>query len=266
MSVTMSTPPVQIEHRGAVSEIRLCREEARNALDTASLHALDDALVEVLRRSATRALIVSGQRVFCSGADLDHLATMSREQVQAFCALGTGVLDRLARMPLPTIAAVGGAALGGGFELVLACDMAVASSSALFGLPEIQLGTIPSFGGVRRMCRRLSPSTARELIYSGRTFTATRAKELGLVLDVVKSVDLANHCEQLASRIARNALPALAAAKRLFVADELEAGSAERELMEAQQLVSTADWHERLTARRTGDRPFSSKTREGDTP
>lgn len=266
MSVTMSTPVVQIEHRGAVSELRLCREEARNALDTASLQALDDAIAEVARRSATRALIVSGQRVFCSGADLDHLATMSAEQVHAFCALGTAVLDRLASVPLPTIAAVGGAALGGGFELVLACDMAVASSSALFGLPEIQLGAIPSFGGVRRLCRRLSPSTARELIYSGRTFTAARAKELGVVLDVVKSVDLAGHCEQLASRIARNAPLALAAAKRLFVADELGAGSAERELGEAQRLVSTADWHERVTARRPGDRRVASETRKGDTP
>lgn len=262
----MSTPVVQIEHRGAVSEIRLCREEAHNALDTASLQALDDAIAEVARRSVTRALIVSGQRVFCSGADLEHLAPQSPEQLHAFCALGTSVLDRLASVPLPTIAAVGGAALGGGFELVLACDMAVATSSALFGLPEVQLGAIPSFGGVRRLCRRLSPSTARELIYSGRTFTAARAKELGLVLDVVKPVDLADHCEKLASRIARNAPLALAAAKRLFVADELGAGSAELELAEAQQLVSTADWHERLTARRTSIRPSSSESGKGDMP
>jgi enoyl-CoA hydratase len=246
----MTTPIVHIEHRGAVSEIRLCREEAHNALDTALLHALDDAIADVARCSATRALIVSGQRVFCSGADLEHLATRSPEQARAFCALGTGVLDRLARLRIPTIAAVGGAALGGGFELVLACDMAVASSSALFGLPEIQLGAIPSFGGVRRLCRRLSPATARELVYSGRTLTAARAKEMGLVLDVVKPLDLADHCEQLASRIARNSSQALAAAKRLFVADELGDGSAERELAEAQQLVAAADWHEVLTARR----------------
>lgn len=246
----MSTPAIQIEHRGAVSEIRLCREDAHNALDTAMLQALDDAIADVARRAATRALIVSGQRVFCSGADLEHLATQSPEQVHAFCALGTGVLDRLASVPIATIAAVGGAALGGGFELVLACDMAVATSSALFGLPEIQLGAIPSFGGVRRLCRRLSPSTARELVYSGRTLTAARAKEMGVVLDVVKSVDLADHCEKLASRIARNAPLALAAAKRLFVADERGAGSAELELVEVQQLASTADWHEGLTARR----------------
>jgi enoyl-CoA hydratase len=262
----VSTPIVQIEHRGAVSELRLCREAARNALDTASLQALDDAIAGLAAPPPTRALIVSGQRVFCSGADLDHLATMSPTQVQAFCALGTAVLDRLASVPLPTIAAVGGAALGGGFELVLACDMAVASQGALFGLPEIQLGAIPSFGGVRRLCRRLPPATARELIYSGRTFTAARAKELGLVLDVVSSPDLAGHCEALAARIARNAPPALAAAKRLFVADELGAGSAERELVEAQRLIATADWHERLTARRAGDRPVSSETSKGDMP
>lgn len=246
----MSTPVVQIEHRGAVSEIRLCREEAHNALDTALLQALDGAIADVAGRSATRALIVSGQRAFCSGADLEYLATQSLEQVHAFCALGTGVLDRLANVPIPTIAAVGGAALGGGFELVLACDMAVATSCALFGLPEIQLGVIPSFGGVRRLCRRLSHSTARELVYSGRTLTAARAKDLGLVLDVVKPADLADHCEQLAARMARNAPLALAAAKRLLVADELGDGSAERELVEAQQVVSTADWRERLTARR----------------
>lgn len=251
----MSTPVVQIEHRGAVSEIRLCREEAHNALDTALLQALDHAIADVVGRPATRALIVSGQRVFCSGADLEHVATQSPEQVHAFFALGTGVLDRLASAPIPTIAAVGGAALGGGFELVLACDMAVAASGAVFGLPEVQLGTIPSFGGVRRLCRRLSPATARELVYSGRTLSAARAKEIGLVLDVVKPADLAGHCEQLASRIARNAPLALAAAKRLFAADELGDGSAERELAEAQQLVATADWHEGLTARRNKRSP-----------
>jgi enoyl-CoA hydratase/carnithine racemase len=251
----MTLPVIQIEHRGAVSEIRLCRDEAHNALDTVLLQALDDAVADVARRSATRALIVSGQRVFCSGADLEHVATQSPEQMHAFCALGTGVLDRLASAPMPTIAAVGGAALGGGFELVLACDMAVATRSALFGLPEIQLGAIPSFGGVRRLCRRLSSSTARELIYSGRTFTAARAREMGLVLDVVKPVDLAGHCEQLASRIARNAPLALAAAKRLFVADDRGDGSAELELAEAQQLVATADWRDGLTAWRNKRSP-----------
>lgn len=261
----MSTP-VQIEHRGAVSEIRLCREEARNALDTAMLQALDDAIASVVRRAETRALIVSGQRVFSSGADLDHLAPLQPEQVHAFCALGTAVLDRLASAPLPTIAAVGGAALGGGFELVLACDIAVASGRAVFGLPEIQLGGIPSFGGVRRLCHRLSPSTARELIYSGRTFTANRAKELGLVMDVVKAVDLAEHCEALASRIARNAPLALAAAKRLFIADERGACTAERELLEAQQLISSADWNERLTARRNGARLSVNGNSKGDMP
>jgi enoyl-CoA hydratase len=250
-NLPMTTPVVQIEHRGAVSEIRLCREEAHNALDTASLQALDDAIADVARRSATRVLIVSGQRVFCSGADLEYLATQSPEQVQALCALGTRVVDRLASARMPTIAAVGGAALGGGFELVLACDMAIAASSALFGLPEIQLGAIPSFGGVRRLCRRLSPSTARELVYSGRTFTAARAREMGLVLDVVKPEDLADRCEQLASRIARNAPAALAAAKRLFVADELGDASAALELAEAQQLVVTADWREAVAARRS---------------
>jgi len=251
----MTTDIVQVEHRGAVSEIRLCREEAHNALDTALLQALDDAIADVARRSATRALIVSGQRVFCSGADLEHLATQSPEQVCEFCALGTRVVDRLASVPIPTIAAVGGAALGGGFELVLACDMAVATSSALFGLPEIQLGVIPSFGGVRRLCRRLSHSTARELVYSGRTLSAARVKDLGLVLDVVKPADLASHCEQLASRIARNSPLALAAAKRLFVADELGDGSAECELGEVQQLVSAANWREELAARRNRRSP-----------
>jgi enoyl-CoA hydratase len=251
----MTTDIVQIEHRGAVSEIRLCREEAHNALDTAMLQALDGAIADVARRSTTRALIVSGQRAFCSGADLEHLATQNPEQVHAFCALGTSVLNRLASVPIPTIAAVGGAALGGGFELVLACDMAVATSSALFGLPEIQLGVIPSFGGVRRLCYRLSHSTARELVYSGRTLSAARAKDMGLVLDVVKPVNLADHCAALASRIARNSPLALAAAKRLFVADELGDGSAERELGEAQQLVTTANWRDELTARRNKRSP-----------
>ncbi len=245
----MSAPVLQIEHHGAVSELRLCRPQTHNALDTAMLHVLDAALVDVARRAATRVLIVSGQRVFCSGADLDYLVTQSPAQVRAFCALGTAVIDRLANLPVATIAAVGGAALGGGFELMMACDMAVASNTALFGLPEIQIGAIPSFGGVRRLCRRLSASAARELVYSGRTLTAARAKELGLVLDVVKTPHLADHCHKLASRIARNAPLALAAAKRLFIADERGDSSAERELMEAQQLISTSDSHERLIAR-----------------
>jgi len=250
----MSALVVQTEHRGSISELRLCRAEAHNALDTALLRALDEAIAELASRSTTRVVIVSGQeRVFCAGADLQALVGHSPEDAQAYCELGTGVVDRLASLPAPTIAAVGGPALGGGFELVMACDVAVAASGAQFGLPEVQIGAIPSFGGVRRLCRRLGPSVARELIYTGRTLSAARAKEMGLVLDVVKSAELASYCEKLAERIARNAPLALAAAKRLFVSDELGDSSAAQqarlELMEAQRLISTSDWREGLTAR-----------------
>jgi enoyl-CoA hydratase/carnithine racemase len=256
----MSAPLVQTEHRGAVSEIRLCRAEAHNALDAAMLQALDESIAEVAGRGATCVVIVSGQdRVFSAGADLQAVARQTLEEAQSYCALGTGVVDRLAGLPVPTIAAVSGPALGGGFELVMACDVAVAAGGALFGLPEVQLGAIPSFGGVRRLCRRLGPSAARELVYTGRTVSAARAKEMGLVLEVVKSTELAGYCEKLAERIARNAPLALAAAKRLFVADELgeqDAGEKARlELLEAQRLISTSDWREGLTARLRGRQP-----------
>jgi enoyl-CoA hydratase/carnithine racemase len=255
----MSAPTVQTEHRGSISEIRLCRGEALNALDTPLLRALDEAIAEVASRSTTRVVIVSGQeRVFCAGADLQALVEQPPEEARAYCELGTGVIDRLAGMAVPTIAAVSGPALGGGFELVMACDVAVAASGAQLGLPEVQLGAIPSFGGVRRLSRRLGPSVARELIYTGRTLSAARAKELGLVLDVVKAVELAGYCEKLAERIARNAPLALAAAKRLFIADELGDGStaqqARLELTEAQRLISTSDWREGVKAR-LGKRP-----------
>lgn len=251
----MTAPVVNVEHRGDVSHIRLCRAEAHNALDVALLHALDAAIGEVAARTDTRVVIVSGgERVFCAGADLEYLATQTSDQVRAFCALGTAVVDRLASVSVPTIAAVGGPALGGGFELVMACDIAVATAGAVFGLPEIQLGTIPSFGGVRRLTRRLGSSAARELIYTGRTFSAARAKELGLVIDVVHSAALADHCQQLAARIARNAPLALSAAKQLFVTEELgdrdATNVASRELLEAQRLASTADWREGVAARR----------------
>ncbi|HWH96766.1 MAG TPA: enoyl-CoA hydratase-related protein, partial [Pseudolysinimonas sp.] len=210
---------VLAERRGHILVVTINRPEARNAVNHDVAVGIADALDVADARTDIRVVVLTGAGdiAFCAGADLKDVA---RRQ-EAGIALNAG-LERWGfagyvhhHISTPTIAAVNGFALGGGTELVLASDLAVAVDSATFGLPEVTRGVIPGGGGAFRLARQIPAKIAMELILTGRPFTAQRALELGLVNAVVPAADLMPTALALAAEIASAAPVAVQAAKRI---------------------------------------------------
>jgi len=183
-----ASPELRIEHgtgpEHGITTLTLDRPKA-NALSRSLVAALRDATA-ALRATPSgdlRCVILASAnpRVFCAGADLKERATMDPEEVQAFVAeLGLAFAE-VEQLPVPTIAAMEGAALGGGLELALCCDLRLAASCATFGLPETALAIIPGAGGTQRLQRLVGVPRAKELIYTARRFGAEQAAAIGLV-------------------------------------------------------------------------------------
>ncbi|NEB76783.1 enoyl-CoA hydratase/isomerase family protein, partial [Streptomyces sp. SID14478] len=172
---------------GTLAELVLDRPKAMNAVSSDMARSIGAACAALGEERDVRAVVVtsSNERAFCVGADLKERNSFSdaelvRQRPVARAAY-TGVLD----LPMPTIAAVHGYALGGGFELALACDLIVADESAVVGLPEVSVGVIPGGGGTQLLPRRVGAARAAELIFSARRVEAAEAGALGLVDQVV---------------------------------------------------------------------------------
>jgi methylglutaconyl-CoA hydratase len=177
----MST--VKLERRGAAAIVMIDRPDRRNALDRATLNELGRVGRELGADASVRAALLtgSGDKAFCAGADLKERAGMSEEEVRAMLRAYRTELAWLGTSPFPVVAAVNAAALGGGFELALACDLRVAAESAVFGLPETSLGIIPAAGGTQRLPRLVGEAKALELILLGTRLSASEAQALGIV-------------------------------------------------------------------------------------
>ncbi|SHJ28922.1 enoyl-CoA hydratase [Tessaracoccus bendigoensis DSM 12906] len=208
----MST--VGYEALGQVARITVERPEALNALSTAVLLDLDEAISRATRE-APRAVVLTGAggKAFVAGADVAEMAGMSRLGAAAFGALGNRVFRALEQLPMPVIAAVNGFALGGGCELALACDLRIASETAVFAQPEVGLGITPGFGGTQRLARLIGPARAKELLFTARRVDASEALAIGLVNRVVAAEDLSDEALALADRIADQAPLAVRATK-----------------------------------------------------
>jgi enoyl-CoA hydratase len=159
-------------------------------------------------------------------------------------------MEKLEALPIPTIAAVNGFALGGGCELALACDLIYASETARFGQPEVNLGLIPGFGGSQRLSRRVGLSRALEMILTGDVYDAARAREMGLVLQVLPAAELLPHAVAVARKIAAKGPLAIAQAKRVVQAgaDAALATANELERQAFAALFGTEDAKEGMRA------------------
>ena len=207
---------VLYERQGPVANVVLNRPEVLNAMN----RQLTDELYEVARRAGrderARVVVLTSHldRAFSVGADLKERGALSgaetlearRSLVEAFDAVG--------RLEKPTICAVKGFALGGGLELALRCDIILCADNAVFGLPEVTIGIIPGGGGTQALPRRIPPSLAKELIFTGARFGAARAAEIGLVNRVVPLVELDAAVRTLAETIGHNSPLAVRQAKR----------------------------------------------------
>ena len=212
------TEPVRSERKGAVALLTLSRPDVLNALDRALLEAIESAVAEVAADSGVRALVVTGEgRAFCAGADIEAMRAMGPLEAEAFSRLGHRSLGALEELPIPTVAAVNGFALGGGCELACACDWIYAIRKARFGQPEVNLGLIPGFGGTSRLPRRVGVGWARELVMGGEPIPAELAERIGLVNRVFEDADaLLDAAIKMGETIAAKGPLAVARAKRLL--------------------------------------------------
>ncbi len=194
------------------------RPKVLNALDAQTIEELGQVVAEV-EAGAARALVLTGagEKAFVAGADIAAMAQMTPAAARRFAERAHGVLARLELLPVPVLAAVNGFALGGGCEVALACDLVYASDRARFGQPEVNLGIIPGFGGTQRLARRVGAMRALEMIMTGDHYDAVRAKEMGLVLDVLPADRLLPFVKEQARKIASRGPLAVAQAKRAVV-------------------------------------------------
>ena len=207
--------PVLSEVRDGVATLTLNRPQAANALSLELVGALGHAFSRVRADQSVRAVILTGAgKAFCAGADLKERRTMTLEETRSFLRLLNSVVDAIAAFPRPVIASINGAAFGGGLEVALACDLRLAAESAELGLVETRLGIIPGAGGTQRLARIVGLAPAKELILTGRRIPAARAKELGIVSEVVPAAGLAAAAERLAAELAGAGPLAVSQAKK----------------------------------------------------
>ncbi|KAJ2335247.1 hypothetical protein GGI00_001458 [Coemansia sp. RSA 2681] len=183
-----------VRHTGAdqgILTLSLHRPKAKNALSRSLVSEFRRALEEIRNDREARVVILRSTvpGVFCAGADLKERATMSPADVERFLYSMKTSFKELESLPQPTIAALDGAALGGGFELSLCCDLRVAGPRAVLGLPETSLAIIPGAGGTLRLTRLIGPSQTKALVFTGRRFGPYPALSMGIVNDVVEPVE-----------------------------------------------------------------------------
>ncbi|MFE4409779.1 enoyl-CoA hydratase/isomerase family protein [Streptomyces sp. NPDC056821] len=207
---------VLVRRHDYVAELVLDRPKAMNAVSTDMARSIAGACAALAADRDARVVVLtsSHERAFCVGADLKERSSFSDADLVRQRPVARGAYTGVLELPMPTIAAVHGFALGGGFELALSCDVIVADRTAVVGLPEVSVGVIPGGGGTQLLPRRVGAARAAELIFTARRLEAPEAAELGLVDRLVDEGRDREEALELASRMAANSPVGLRAAKR----------------------------------------------------
>lgn len=208
---------VTLELRGPVALLTLENPGKLNALSIEILDEIDAHLDAVEHDDAVRAVVITGagEKAFAAGADIGHMLQATVDEARAYAERGHELFARIEAFPKPVIAAINGFALGGGCELVLACDIRLASDNARLGQPEVNLGIFPGWGGTQRLPRLTSPGFAKELIFTGRHVTADEARAAGLVNHVYPLAELLDRAVAMGEEIAKKSPLAVSVAKGL---------------------------------------------------
>lgn len=196
--------PLSGAHEG-VSVLTLRRPRARNALGRQLVRELSEALDTLRQEPTTRAVLLASAApgCFCAGADLKERATMTAAEAGEAVGGLRRLMASVAALPMPTIAVLEGAALGGGAELALACDLRVAGAGAALGFPEARLGIIPGAGGTQRLPRLVGAAAAKELVFTGRRVGGAEAAGMGLVDHCVEEGRAMERALEIAADIAQ---------------------------------------------------------------
>jgi len=204
----------QIEEQ--IATITFNRPEVLNALNDTSLKEFSHAIDNVAGDEDIRVLILTGagDKSFVAGADIREFLKFNALKAKIFSEMGHGIVNKLQELPIPVIGAVNGFALGGGCEVVIACDFIYASENAMFGLPEINLGIIPGFGGTQRLSRLIGKNRAKEMIFTGKMIPASEAQAMGLVNKVCAQDQLMDEVLNVAKIIVSKGKVSLRGAKQ----------------------------------------------------
>ena len=214
----MSMTNVDLKIDGDRATITFHSEKGINVLSSGVLKALHKVVREVRDNKDVRFTIVRAEgKVFIAGADIKEMQSFGKTEARAYGALGQEVFNDLASLPSITIAAINGAAMGGGLEIALACDFRVAAKDAKMALPEVTLGLIPGWGGINRSKVLLGPALSRRLFLSGAPITAGEGHTANLVDEIVDTPDQLDACvDEICKLFVRSAPAAVALAKRAF--------------------------------------------------
>ena len=207
-----------VEVTDNIELVKLNRPRALNALRRQTLLELDSVIEEFSRNSEAKSLILSaeGERAFCSGGDIKEMEKMSSAEAESFARLAHQIFSRMQAVPKPIVAAVNGAALGAGCDLVTACDISIASEESAFGMPSFSIGVITPFGGTQRLPSIVGPIRAKYMFFTGEIVNARTAVQIGLISKVVKHEALMQEAQAVAAKIMTMAPIALKFGKQLI--------------------------------------------------
>jgi len=260
----MKLPPIRLRKNARVASLTLCSPPV-NAVDEAWLDAFDAAVADVARDGAIGVLrIASDQRAFCAGADLAYMRERfatgeGRARFIAFTRRMAASFDALETLGAVVVCEIGGAALGGGLELALCCDLRIAAHTARLGLPEARLGLLPAAGGTQRLTRLCGPGVARRLILGAEVVSGETAEALGVVQWCVEPAALAARTDEIVADLAMLSRDALAACKACIVqAARLGAAGFELEIESSARLLGLPDTQARVQAFLEGRRAAPS--------
>lgn len=215
----MTYQTLLLEVSEGIALVTVNRPAAMNAMTELTLQELADVVQELSGRADVRVAIITGagEKAFIAGGDIAVLRELASQEARELALLAQGVCTAIEQSPKPFIAAVNGYALGGGCELAMSCDIRLASETARFGQPEVNIGTLPGFGGSQRLPRLVGKGRALEIILTGEMLDAQEAYRIGLVNKVTSPAELIPAARLLARKMASKSLVALKLCKQAVV-------------------------------------------------
>ncbi len=238
---------IKLEKKNEIGIITL-NKPPTNILDTETLVRLEDSLNKLGADDKIRALVITGEKNFCGGADIKELKEKHPAEAGVFSRLGHKIFSQVEDMEKPVIAAVNGYALGAGCELALACDIRIAGMNAKFGQPEVNLGLIPGFGGTQRLTRLVGIGRAKEMTLTGRIIDAKEAEYIGLINKVVGDEELMEKAEEMAQVLAEKSPIAVRIAKDLINKNQEIKKGLEMEIVSFSECFASKDHVEGINA------------------
>lgn len=244
---------IRLEKKENYAVLWVDNPKTRNALSVPIVEYIDTLVDEVEADKSIHCLVITGggEKSFIAGADISGLVKMTPEEARYSIEVGHKLFSKIETLDIPVIAAVNGYCLGGGLEIAMCCDIRVCSANAKFGLPEINIGMIPGWGGTLRLPRLIGESRAKNMMLRGKMITSGEALDYGLVAEVYKDIEeLHNKAEELAKELASKAPITMKIDKRLIydAANKQPTDIAQRDALALGYVHTTHDAKEGLTA------------------